>query len=101
MSGSHTLRLEGELSIVEAARQHAVLSACLADHAGDLTLELDALESCDSAGVQLLLATRRELQARGQRLHIASCSDAVRAALGTYGLAHDTLQPVTPGTGAS
>ncbi len=95
MSGITTLVLDGELSIVDATRQHGLLMAAAATAQTGLVLELGALEACDSAGVQLLLALRRSLSARGAGLELRTVPDCVRSALSSYGL--DTgLLPLLP-----
>ncbi len=100
-----TLRLEGELTINEAQAQHERLLAWLmalpaapgdggdpgADaasaDAGDApALDLSAVSACDSAGVQLLLATRASLAGRGQRLRFGAVSPVVDEVLGRFGL---------------
>lgn len=95
MSGMSTLALDGELSIVEAARQHGLLMAAAATAEAGLVLQLGALEACDSAGVQLLLALHRSLSARGARLELQAPPDCVQSALASYGLDAD-LQPLMP-----
>ena len=97
-----TLALTGELTIQQAADQHRVLLDALTalaapgDAAGSWTLDLGAIEACDSAGVQLLLATRQSLAALGASLRLDRLSAPVREALLTYGLGAD-LQPIHAG----
>ncbi len=79
-------RLTGELTIQFAAEQRTGLLALLEDTAEALHLDLAAVEACDSAGVQLLLATRRSLHDRGHVLHLCALSTPVRQVLDTYGL---------------
>ncbi len=81
----NALSLGPELTIVQAADTHALLAQALTE-AGDLALDLGGVTDFDSAGVQLLLATRRSLQERGDHLHLADTSPAVRDALQVYGL---------------
>jgi anti-anti-sigma factor len=51
-----------------------------------MTLDLSPVTDFDSAGVQLLLATRRSLAESGTRLRIQSPSAAVRDGLTVFGL---------------
>ena len=53
---------------------------------GNLTLDLGEVTDFDSAGVQLLLAARRSLAERGQRLQVATASPVVRDGLQVFGL---------------
>jgi phospholipid transport system transporter-binding protein len=94
-----TLALAGELTIQQAADQHRVLLDALAargDTAGSWTLDLGAIEACDSAGVQLLLAARQSLAALGAELQLERMTAPVREVLLTYGLGPD-LQPIQAG----
>jgi anti-sigma B factor antagonist len=86
MTAEHTLALSGELGIVDAAALRLQWLTALAEHPGDLTLDLSAVEACDSAGVQLLLALRRSLLSQGRSLRVGAAAPAVRQALATYGL---------------
>lgn len=85
------LRLNGELTIQTAADWHlALLSAVndLGDTPGaGLALDLAQVGALDSAGVQLLLSTRRSLAARGQWLQLAASNRGVDDVLDTLGLA--------------
>jgi anti-anti-sigma factor len=89
------LQLGPEVTIAHAAAWHETLARALADHRGELALDLAGVAEFDSAGVQLVLATRRSLAERGDALRIVAASAAVRDALATFGL-HDLL----PGAGA-
>lgn len=89
------LTLEGELSIHEAALQRDRLLAWL-DRGADGGLDLTAVTECDSAGVQLLVALRKTLEARGQHLQLHAPPACVRAALRDWGLDLDD-RPATPG----
>ncbi len=86
MSISTTIRLDGDLNIQAAAATCETLRAALAQARGDLVLDLSLVQGCDSAGVQLLLAARRTLAARGRVLRLAEPAPAVVEALTTLGL---------------
>lgn len=78
--------LVGELTIAQAASQREVLLAALARCEGPLTLDLSAVEAFDSAGVQLLLATRASMAERGQPLMLHAPAPPVTQALQVFGL---------------
>ena len=59
------LALGPELTISQAAAVRDALVDALCATAGDLQLDLGAVAEIDSAGVQLLLATRRSVAERG------------------------------------
>lgn len=86
MSSDSPLRLSGELSIVEAATQRQLMLEGLGEAGNRLQLDLSAIEGCDSAGVQLLLALQRSLAARGGTLQLLAAPPCVQQALATYGL---------------
>jgi anti-anti-sigma factor len=82
------------MTIAHAAAWHEALVQALAG-GGDLRLDLASVSDFDSAGVQLLLATRHSLLQRGAALHIVAASTAVGDALATLG-----LQDLLPGARA-
>jgi anti-anti-sigma factor len=55
---TNTIQLAGDLDIYNVETIRDTLAALLADGQG-LDLDLSGVESCDAAGVQLLLAARR------------------------------------------
>lgn len=83
-----------ELTIAQAAAWRDQLLEWLADGRSVLRLELGGVSDLDSAGVQLLLATRRSLAERGGRLELATASSTVRDALRVFGL--ESALPVEP-----
>lgn len=89
------LRLDGELTIPQAAALREQLLAVLDTAPDGLTLDLADVEAFDSAGLQLLLAARHTLAERGQSLTLAACSAPVADALRVYGL-QAMLPPPTP-----
>jgi anti-sigma B factor antagonist len=84
MSTPTTLVLDGAMTIHRAAELHAQMRTQL--DAGVSRLDLAAVTECDAAGLQLLLALRRSLEASGQRLQIDASSSAVHEALTRCGL---------------
>lgn len=90
----HALRLDGELTIPQATAVRDRLLAVLDTAPDGLALDLGAVEAFDSAGLQLLLATRHSLAERGLALTISACSTPVAEALRVYGL--QALLPIQP-----
>ncbi|MEK8050634.1 STAS domain-containing protein [Ideonella sp. DXS22W] len=80
------LRLDGELTIPQAAAVRERLLAVLDTAPDGLLLDLGEVEAFDSAGLQLLLATRHSLAERGLALTLTACSRPVADALRVYGL---------------
>jgi len=85
--GALSLTLGPELTIAQAADTHGVLLAAIQQWGGPLMrLELSTVSDCDSAGIQLLLATRRSAMERGAQLELLQPSAVVLSALQCYGL---------------
>lgn len=70
------LRIEQELTIYTALDMKNQLMALLADSA-EIELDLSQVSEFDTAGLQLLILAKRECQARGGDLKLASHSPAV------------------------
>ncbi len=87
MSARAPLALEGELTIYGAAELQARLLAALADAPGGLDIDLSGVTELDSAGVQLLMATRRAALASGRTVTLCAPSDAARDVLALFDLA--------------
>ncbi len=83
------LPLDGELNIYRAAELRQVLLAALSDSPAGLELDLSGVSEIDSAGVQLLLAVRRDLHARGLPLRLSAPSAAVRELFELFALNGD------------
>jgi len=96
-AASPAVPLGPELTIAFAATAHQALADAVQAGEGALVLDLGDVSDFDSAGVQLLLATRRSLAERGRPLHVAHASAAVRDALELFGL-HALLPAATPGS---
>jgi anti-sigma B factor antagonist len=87
--------LGGSLTIYEARDAHqALLAAASAATPGAWTLDIQALEELDSAGVQLLLALDKHLRRRGAELRLLQPGPAVRELLDLLRL--QTLYPTHP-----
>lgn len=83
------LQLDADLAITGAAATRTRLLAWLQSLPADGTvpeLDLSAVEVFDSAGVQLLLATRHSLAARGMGLSLRGLPAHVHGSLQTLGL---------------
>lgn len=89
--GSHTVQFAGDLDLyqVEAARD-----ALIGHLAGGHGLELDfsGVETCDAAGIQLLVAARRSALALGQGFSIHTPAPAIEKCGELLGLLPATLQ---------
>jgi len=77
-------RLSGELTIQNAAAQCQQMREWI--DSGVLAIDLSCVESCDSSGVQILLAARRSVASRGQSLELLHASPAVLEVFGRYAL---------------
>ena len=86
------LALGPDLTIASAAALRTRLLAALAT-ATPLHLDLSAVEEIDSAGVQLLLAARRSLQASGRTWRVSAAPAVVVQTLAVLGLSVADLGP--------
>lgn len=84
MAGTTQGALAGALTIQTATEQLGLLREALATGAAEL--DLSAVSECDTAGVQLLVAARRQARARGTALALHNPSEPVREALQRYGI---------------
>ena len=80
------LALGPDLTIAHAATCRDALVDALCATAGDLVLDLRGVTDIDSAGLQLLLATRRSVAERGAALQITGLSETAAEALAVFGL---------------
>lgn len=80
------LALGPELTVTQATACRDALVDALCAGPGDLALDLSGVTDIDSAGVQLLLALRHSVTARGGALQLGQPSAEVNAALAVLGL---------------
>ncbi|RUO31913.1 hypothetical protein CWE12_02640 [Aliidiomarina sedimenti] len=93
-------RLEGELTIYHAFELYQALSSANMGEA-PLDLDLGQVSLVDSSGVQLLVLLKKVFARHHQELRIVTCSEAVKDAVGLFGLNGFfglTAVPVTKGT---
>lgn len=77
--GATLLSLSGGLTIFQAAERKPQLLHALSQAEQGLSLDLSGVDEIDSAGIQLLLLTRREARRSGRTLDVAAYSPAVLA----------------------
>ena len=68
--------IEGEMTIYTAAEQYAGLRERLRNHK-ELELDLSAVTELDSAGVQVLMMLKKEMDHAGGQLHLVNHSRPV------------------------
>ena len=93
-NSTNTIQLIGDLDIysVEAARDE--LRHYVADQPA-LDLDLGGVETCDAAGMQLLLAVRRSSLADGKPFSIQSPAAAIEKCAELLGIRRELCQPHT------
>lgn len=77
--------IDGEFTIFRAEEIGSTLRHALAQGT-DLTLDLHHVTEFDSAGLQLVLATQRSVQARAAVFRVAAVSEAVAEVFAMLGL---------------
>lgn len=80
-----TIRWQGDVNIYTAAQIKQELLSQLPDE-GELVLELDDVCDFDSAGAQLVVLARREMENRGGALSMRNISRPVHEVLELYGI---------------
>ena len=88
--GTVTLKIEGSLSIYEAAAFREELLTCF-EKFEDLTLVLNGVDDCDTAGLQLLCAARKTAEATGKTLTVSDAPQPVTDTLQSAGLNPDEI----------
>ena len=79
------IRIDGDLTIYEAAEARETLVGLLAACTW-FELDLSEVSTLDTAGIQLLLAWGREIQASGRQVEVSGTSDAVADVMESYAL---------------
>jgi anti-anti-sigma factor len=82
------LAVEGEMTIYRAAELKPVLLEAVRTHETP-AFDLSAVTEFDSAGLQLLLASRAEAARLGKQLSVSAASPAVRDVFALLGLPLD------------
>ncbi|MET7419085.1 STAS domain-containing protein [Dactylosporangium sp. NPDC005555] len=95
------LELDGELTVAMAAEQHARLRAFLGEGKGAAELDLSGVTELDTAGLQILLAARREAEQLGGTLAFREPSPAVRDVFATAHLVPELLLADPPVAGSA
>ena len=88
--GNIRLKIEGSMSIDEAATLRKELCACLENDAG-LDLDLGGVTDCDAAGLQLLYAARKTAEEGKKRFHVTGAPQTVLDTLRRAGLNPDEV----------
>jgi len=88
--GSITLKVKGSLSIYETAALHKEFVIAF-DACNGLNLDLNGVDNCDTAGVQLLCSAKKTAARVGKSLGIAGASRSVLDAFNSAGLNPDDI----------
>ncbi len=88
--GQAILKIKGALSIYEAASLREELAACLDQYQG-LTIDLNEVSDCDTAGLQLLCSARRTAENAGKAFALTGTPEPVHEALSRVGLDPGTI----------
>jgi len=72
-----TLAISGEFTIFTAATLKQTLVDTIAQAPGDIDIDLSEVSEMDSAGLQLMVMTKREAAAIGKNVRFVRHSDAV------------------------
>jgi len=84
--GIHRLRLQGELTIYNAASMKSVLLDVLPKHK-EVEIDLAKVIEIDSAGLQLLVLAKREAGNHSKELRLVNHSEAILEIINLYNAA--------------
>ena len=87
------IELQGELTIYQAQEVNAVLRENVAD-SRSLEINLQNVTEVDTAGIQLLLAAKRESERLGKKMSMVSHSNAVVEVLDLLNISHEFGDPI-------
>lgn len=88
------VRVKGNLHISNAEELRSALLSELAV-APDMVLEVSGVESCDTAGFQLLCSLKKSAERDGKKFHISTPSTAMLEASAMLGLCLKNLENET------
>jgi anti-anti-sigma factor len=91
---TNTIEFAGDLDIYNAEAARDALVEQLAGEHG-LALDCRRVETCDAAGMQLLVAARRSALAVGKAFSMQAPAPAIEKCAELLGLPPQTLQPLT------
>ena len=74
--GGMTLKIAGSFSIYEATSHREALLAALTTH-DDVVVDLNGVEACDVAGIQLLCSAGKTAADNGKRLSVTAAPPSV------------------------
>lgn len=83
--GEAILKLNGGMSIYEAAAIRDELAACFKNH-DKVILDVDEVGNCDTAGIQLMVSAFRTADDTGKTFEVRGMSDSVRKSVVDLGL---------------
>ncbi|MEZ4527249.1 MAG: STAS domain-containing protein [Desulfobacterales bacterium] len=88
--GSALVRIEGPFTIYEAPALRELFLECFEKYRG-LTLDLESVTECDTAGIQILCSARATAEAGEKIFLVDRMSDAVVNALTSGGLTSEKV----------
>jgi anti-sigma B factor antagonist len=83
---TYTVSMGGDIDMVSVPTWETVIHAAILATRGDICLQINEVEFCDSNGLYLFLRTRDRLEADGRRLLIRGTPPCVRRLLELTGM---------------
>ena len=90
------VKVGGEIDIYSGAELRDELLRVLRRHGAQLILDLDEVTFMDSAGIEVLLATRRRARLEGGWVRLIRASSCVRRMITLAGLQREFAPPEPP-----
>ncbi len=92
--GYALLKIQGPMTINEATALHSEMVACFDEHDG-LILDLNEVNECDTAGIQLLCSAKLTAKSTGKSFDITSTSLSSMSILERTGFDPDAVLGAT------
>ncbi len=87
--GRLLLKIKGELTVYESEIVRDELLICMSE-SDSLALDLDNVNECDTAGIQLLCSAKKTAEKSGKYFSLSTISEVVREAAIRIGLNPET-----------
>ncbi len=83
--GQSVMKVKGEMTVFVAVKLRDKLMACLQE-SGSLILDLEDVDECDVAGIQLIVSARMYADRTGTHFSVANVSKTVTDTLSQAGI---------------
>lgn len=90
IDGKTIVKIDASLTIYDAPALHEELLCCF-EEGGEIVIDVEEVDECDPAGIQLLCAARKNARENRQPFRIAGASEKIMETLQRLGLDTDEI----------